>query len=781
MPWWSRLRDRSTPPGDARQTDGRRPGLGIALGLAAATIGVLLAAPRVMQRTPSYETGQFTDRSVRAPFDFSVADEVATARKREEAARTTPPVAALDAEAGNRIAARISSSFAAAREALDRAAAAEPEPQAKRLTRAQREALAARREAERRQRIEDAAAVQLARMQDRIGLELSTDERRLLAAAGFRTNLEDILVRLVRSAYGHSISDDAVRLRQLALDSADATGARIVIRDAAGRERTVSDLGQIDDLDSARQRVRRPPQDVAPESLETHLVMAGLASRLLSPNLIYDANLTDARRRAASGAVLPVRLGFRRNQLIIGEGQEVTREAQLVLDELRSRDLPRAIFPRWLAASAFGLLLLYVAIWPTRRMPGVRQPDSRRNAAVSLVGVLLTAVGFWLWLLVVDALGAQSPGVSRVGLTLLFPIPASAMLVSLVGNRRDGLSHLLVVAILAGLLSELETILALQAAIAGLVGIDRVAGCSRRGCVVRAGLAVGAAGMVGAAALLAFAETPVRAADIVAVLAGALLGGTVAGLVVVALSSVVESLFGYTTNIRLVELLSYEHPLLRRLATEAPGTFQHCISAAVLGSAAAEAVGAHALLVRVGTLYHDVGKLERPALFTENQRGLNPHDQLDAEESARLIRAHVQDGLALIRERGIGERIADFVREHHGTGTLAFFLAQAEERGATVDRGQFRYPGPRPRSKETAILMIADQVEATARSMEDATEADYDRMVERTIERIRREGELDDAPLTLGDLRRIREALVSALVDSTHRRVAYPPARQESR
>lgn len=764
MSWWSRpRRTRHASPGEPAARQSRATAMGVTLGLTACAIGLLLAAPRVIHRSPGYEIGQFTDRSVRAPFDFSVADEIATAEKREEARRTTPPVAAIDREAGPRIAARISLSFATAREAIE-AAPGEATNQR------------GRGDVRGPEPIDLGVDIrlQVAAVEDRIGLELREEERRALAADRFSEGLERHLIDLVQIGYQRPIADDLVTLRRLATEPAGGAAVRLVIRDTNGREQMLTDLSGVDDLASARRRVLRAPADPTVTFVEAHAPWASLVSRLLVPNLTYDARATEARREAAASAVLPVMIGFRRNQLIIGEGQEVTREARLVLDALRERDRPGAVFPRWLAATALGLLLLLVAVRPTRRMPAGRRPEAQRNSIFSAAGVLVTALGFWLWLLVVDAIWAQWPAMPRLALTLFFPLQASAMLVSLVGNRRDGLSHLLVTSIVAGLLSEFGAILALQSIVGGLVGINRVAGCSRRGCVVRAGLAVGAVGMVSAAATLTLSDLPVTGTILVSSLAAALVGGTASGLAVVALSSVVESLFGYTTNIRLVELLSYEHPLLRRLAAEAPGTFQHCISAAVLGSAAAEAIGARGLLVRVGTLYHDVGKLERPAFFTENQRGTNPHDQLPPEESARLIRAHVPDGLALIRQHGISDQIADFVREHHGTNLMASFAARAEDQGLPIDSAVFRYPGPRPRSKETAILMIADQVEATARSMADANESAYRQMVDRTIERIRTEGQMDDAPLTLGDLHRIQDALVTALVDSNHRRVAYP-------
>jgi len=243
---------------------------------------------------------------------------------------------------------------------------------------------------------------------------------------------------------------------------------------------------------------------------------------------------------------------------------------------------------------------------------------------------------------------------------------------------------------------------------------------------------------------------------------------------VVALAPAVEWLFGYTTRISLLEMVNYEQPLLKRLMVEAPGTFQHSVSIGVLADAAAAAIDADRLLVRVGALYHDVGKIPNRNVFIENQSAGNPHDALDPVESARLIRAHVLDGVAMIREHGLGERIADFVREHHGTRVIEYFLERARQAGGPVDPGDYRYPGPRPRSRETAILMIADQVEAISRTMPGAGPDDLQAMVAATIERVRIEGQLDEAPLALTDVDQIRQALVRALIGMHHRRIDYP-------
>jgi putative nucleotidyltransferase with HDIG domain len=259
----------------------------------------------------------------------------------------------------------------------------------------------------------------------------------------------------------------------------------------------------------------------------------------------------------------------------------------------------------------------------------------------------------------------------------------------------------------------------------------------------------------------------------VAVLAAGFTGAAGGALVALALSRPVEWVFGYSTRLRLVELLSYEHPLMRRFTERAPGTFQHAVSVALLARHAADAIGADGLLVRVGALYHDVGKTDHPHYFTENQTGFNPHDDMAPQDSARVIREHVTNGVRLLERYGIGSQVADFVLEHHGTSVLASFEAKARAAGAQIDPANYRYAGPRPRSRETAVLMMADQIEATARSLETPTRDVLRDVVGRTMDRVQASGQLDDSPLTLRDLTVLRAAFASGLADLHHTRVAY--------
>ncbi len=322
------------------------------------------------------------------------------------------------------------------------------------------------------------------------------------------------------------------------------------------------------------------------------------------------------------------------------------------------------------------------------------------------------------------------------------------------------------------------------ALVTGLVGAEVTARCTRRSAVLRAG---GWTGAAAAAASLAspLVRAPASAAAALGDALGAGIGAALGAPVVLILGPVAEWVFGHTTRLTMSEWLNYDHPLLRDLASKAPGTFQHSVNVGVLADAAAGAIGGDALVAHVGGLYHDVGKIEAPEYFSENQSGANPHDRLDPWESARILRAHVSDGVRLVRKHRMGDRIAAIVQEHHGTGVMSFFLTKAQALGLKGPvQEAYRYDGPKPRSREAAIVMMADQIEATARSAAPADPEACRTLVAEAVEHLRGEGQLDLARLTDRDLTRIQPALTRALQAMHHRRLAYPqaeapPARRE--
>lgn len=240
---------------------------------------------------------------------------------------------------------------------------------------------------------------------------------------------------------------------------------------------------------------------------------------------------------------------------------------------------------------------------------------------------------------------------------------------------------------------------------------------------------------------------------------------------------VIEKLFGFTSTVTLVELSDINNPLLRRLAEEAPGTFQHSMQVSMLAAEGARAIGANTQLVRTGALYHDIGKLYNPLFFTENQHNINPHDGLDPEVSAQKIISHVTKGMELAQKEKLPAMIRAFIPEHHGRSVTKYFYNTAvnnADEDHPVDKSKFMYPGPNPRSKETAILMMSDSVEAASRSLKDYSKQALDDLVDRIIDGQVKDGMFKDSPISFKDIETIKEAFKKRLQTIYHGRVAYP-------
>ena len=437
----------------------------------------------------------------------------------------------------------------------------------------------------------------------------------------------------------------------------------------------------------------------------------------------------------------------------------------------RSPDAMR--FVGWVLLSVLAVGALLGWIWRFR--PGLWH----RNRPLLLVAFVL--VGSTLVLAVTA---------ERSVLPYLAPIAAGALLLSVLLDAGVALAVLAIVAVLGGAVTG-QVQLATYVLMGGVAGIIVVRRGERLGQYVQAGVAMAVVnvGVVSAFGLI-------NAGDIAGLFQLELAAlASAAGSAVAAAGTfaVAGSVFGITTSYQLLELANPSQPLLRLLLLEAPGTYHHSLMVGNLGERAAEAVGADPLLVRVAAYYHDIGKLADPTAFIENQPagGPNPHDEMTPEESARVLAAHVANGIDIAYRYKLPTPVISFIPQHHGTGRMSYFWQKARE-GAVADAGvvpgtaaadaaadavderRFRHKGPKPQSREAAILMLADSVEASVRSLSSHDEATIRSMVGRIISERLEDGQFDECDLTLRDLDHIREAFIAQLKGMYHRRIEYP-------
>jgi hypothetical protein len=359
----------------------------------------------------------------------------------------------------------------------------------------------------------------------------------------------------------------------------------------------------------------------------------------------------------------------------------------------------------------------------------------------------------------------------------LVPIAFPALVAAMLWDGRMALTYALVIAILLSiqtpfgdLSSRVILVAAGAAAALSVRAVHRRAHGLILGAIVASAYLVAA---VGTGAVLAWSWGTILETTLYGTA-----NGLAAALIAVGLMPVFEAWTGITTDQTLLELGDLNRPLLKRLSLEANGTYAHSINVANLAEAAARAIGANPLLARVGAYYHDIGKIEEPEYFVENQpRSRNPHDLMPAHESAAIVRRHVTEGMRLAEHAKLPARLKAFISEHHGTQLIGFFYEKArEEAGVEPAEEEFRYPGPRPSSQETAILMLADSVESAAKVLEEPTPEAIRALVDRIVQAKLDRGELDESPLTLRDLTLIKEQFVTVLGGLYHHRLDYPPA-----
>jgi cyclic-di-AMP phosphodiesterase PgpH len=490
-------------------------------------------------------------------------------------------------------------------------------------------------------------------------------------------------------------------------------------------------------------------------------VVTALAPQFIVANSFFNEEATTQQRAEAAAAVEPRERTVVRDQPVIRVGDTVTEEHLEALERLGllqreiSWGLIGSIF--FAVILAVGLIVLY---WYRFRGPLINSPR------------YLTVLG---GLIIIFALGARLLVPGSGSYAYLFPSAALAMLLAVIFDVRLALFVSIVLAFLTGIIARESLELAVFMAMGPLFAALTLRDAQRVNAFFRAGLVAALANMV-VIFVFRLGEN-VETIEILELLLFSVLNGIISASVTLAGFFVVGGLFGMMTTLQLQELSRLDHPLLRELLRRAPGTYHHSIMVANLAEQGAERVGANSTLVRVGAFYHDVGKMLRPPFYTENQEGINPHETLDPYSSARIIISHVRDGVELARKYRLPDRIRDFIAEHHGDRVVYVFFKKAQEQageGEKVDESRFRYDGPRPRSRESGIVLLADSIEAASAAVRPNSAEAIETLVNKIVDDHLKDGQLDDSGLTLGDIRELRDSFITTVKGRFHVRVRYP-------
>lgn len=548
--------------------------------------------------------------------------------------------------------------------------------------------------------------------------------------------------------------------------------SRTLALDEAAYQRIVSETLYVLDL-TMRNAIR--PSDLSSESAkipsrvslafsseQTELVAAWVRV-FLAPNSFFNPIRTQQERARAREQVSPVYRVIEKGQAIVREGEMVTPLAFEALAEMGILR-PAPTTADYLAPALLAILLAtLLAFFLIRAHPAlITQPRA----------LLLIA-----FVTLVTVTGARLLGDAPTLLRYLYPVSAVAMVLAVLLEPSVALGVATLLAFAFGYLAGNSLELTLYALAGSTVAALSLGRIERLPAFLWSGFYVAAAN----AAVVAIFRALARETNFAgwgAALAAALGNGALSGLLALGSLFLLGKLFGITTSLELLDLARPTHPLLKKLLVEAPGTYHHSLIVSQLAEQAAQRIGADALLVRVAAYYHDVGKTNAPEYFVENQMdGINIHDTLAPQTSATIVIDHVARGLALAKKFGLPERLREFIPQHHGTTLAAYFHRKALKNNGPVipiDENTYRYPGPKPQSREAAILMLADGVEATMRAERPTTPEQIRAIIDRIVNERLRDGQLDASPLTLRDLQDVKAAFFGVLQGLYHPRVKYP-------
>ena len=722
-------------------------GLGIAILVASLLVGYQF------QTIPDYEIRDIADRTIESPYDFTVQDREATFQKQQEVIEKVPGVFNLDLKVNSRIESDLRSSFARARARIAEEKKKRRIPASRALSKRARQGIFP-------------ALVELVPLLNRGGV------LEVYLAHEFDAELENQMVKLLREALEHP----GVVLSRDTLSSYQDRG--ILLRHTiTGQDELLKDWLAIRELGQARDVLRLHHYELTGLSEAEKRQIISFLDGWVVPNLNFNQEETQAREDRARQEVEPILIQVKKGRTIVREGDEIGSEELMLLEILKERKQPRRLVGEFFAI--FGLVcFLLFGFWHYLIVHGKGRKKVRSSCLLVVLVVTVSLIVTKVFLAVGDAV-AESLKVDPTLFYLFAPFALGSLLTILLLDVNLAVLCALVFSVFVVLLTRQSLLLvySITGSLAAIYALDQY---RERSAIVKAGLAIGAINLLSAVALQFYLSGKGFQWVSVALWAsGGLASGLFSAMLASLLLPVLESLFEITTDIRLLELSNLNQPLLRRLAVEAPGTYHHSLAVGTLAEASAEAIDANALLVRVGAYYHDIGKMNKSEYYVENQiYSSNKHESLSPRMSSLVIASHVKDGLAMAEQVNLVPVVRDMIPQHHGTRLMTYFYQKARdavaEKPREVSENDFRYPGPKPQSKEAAILMLADQVEAAARTLQDPNPGQIRSMIKRLIQSTIQDGQFDECDITMSELERIARSFERTITTMYHHRIEYP-------
>lgn len=707
-----------------------------------------------------YEIGDIAKEDIVSPVAFTMVDQFTTDERRAKATESVPTVFDFDPHVFEQVSNHVYRSF--------------------RLMRAKLKQMPWPKNASLRAEMVKDFFIHKGEFDKELGLAVNEYMFEWLVENRFNARIENALLRNLDFWYRDKIIDGVAKNIQ---SKTQMVLARVVQKNNGGREFHIrkTDLVDLNEDDFFQLRETRglsPTEQVA---------VLNLARTLVRPNLTVNVQETETRRAQARDSVLPVTVSVKRNQVLIQKGSVIQPYHDAWLDKIKSVK-SEGRYELVLLATTFLFLGIVVVFFSylRRYTMGKVKIASRDLTVMGMIAIGCVIMTKIFLFFTEDSLVAKfGTAIPATAFILAAPVAAGPMLLGLLIQSGEVIwLFTAFLAIAMGVMTDFNFPVMLVTMAGGIAAARGVFSCKKRNDIYWAGVRTGlvSAAVVALIVLIQKADQPtLLGSELMWMVPAGLIGGILSSFVAMMVVPGLESLFNYTTDVKLLELSNLNHPLLKDMIVKAPGTYHHSMMVGSMVEAAAEEIGANSLLGKVMCYYHDIGKMEHSNYFIENQKpGHNPHDHISPYMSKTLLIAHVKDGVELGMEHKLGEPIIAGILQHHGTTLISYFYNKALERCGDdekqVPEEEFRYPGPKPQFREAALCMLADSIEAAARSLDEPTPVRLQNIVRNIVQRKFLDGQLDECSLTLKDLSKVEAAFTRILLGIYHQRIDYPRA-----
>lgn len=717
------------------------------------TISLLLFPNTLMLSKENYSLGDVARKDIKAPRDFLVEDKELTKQRKDEAIKSSLFVYDFDRSAAY-TSKRIKESFTYGREELELIQSAELE--------------SALRSEKRRQLRETFFELS--------GITADPALFAQLMKNGFSPQIENTVLTAANRIFQKGVvGDNTVLMSQ--------KGKGIILRDIDTQtELKVDDLDRFYDPESARQHISQIIDQSLTEETgsDTAASIGRFGQLLVRPNITFNKRETELQKEEAKNSVKPIYFQVKKGEMIVREGEKINPTHLLKL-ETQAQLTRNTLIPGMALSTTLMIgIMLALSYLVVLKRPNVFK-ENTRNLTFLSAALLFMFLVVLLYNVVAEEVARGFPFFTAQVLLFALPISLGAILICIFLGLDVAIAFSLIISILASIALEGKVEFLIYFLLGSLLAAYGVRDCRERMVLIKTGMRVGLLNMVLALLIQALHGNLYSTTSALSIIAG-FLGGALAGVIATGFLPLIEMAFGFTTDIKLLELSSLDQPILKDLMVNAPGTYHHSVVVSTMVEATAESIHANPLLAKVSAYYHDIGKIKKPLYFVENQaRGENRHEKLAPSMSSLILISHVKDGVELAKQQRLGKEIIDTIEQHHGTGLISYFYEKAKDqsgkkggRSSPVKEQDFRYPGPRPQTKEVALVLLADAVEAASRTLVDPTPARIQGMVQKIMNGVFSDGQLDECELTLKDLNQIAKSFTKTLSGIFHSRIEYP-------